>query len=139
MELQLSFAQKIKEKYEKLINLSRNENWCFLRSGHFFSKITPNITFLKKVTRSQKASIFIDLDWWVFNIFLWFFVQKKAEVPYFSNQKFFTPLKSFLPPVFHSKTPHKIKNFTLFNRLGRHLFQKRGVKKLSRRVKNFWS
>ena len=34
---------------------------------------------------------------WVLKIFAWFFVQKKAENPYFTNQKFFTHLTSFLP------------------------------------------
>ena len=34
---------------------------------------------------------------WVLKLFTWFFMQKKAENPYFTNQKFFTPLTSFLP------------------------------------------
>ena len=36
----------------------------------------------------------------VFNIFTYFFVQKKAEISYFTIQKFFTPLTSFLPHFF---------------------------------------
>ena len=35
-------------------------------------------------------------------------MQKKAEIPYFSDQKFFTPLTSFLPPFSGSVKLHKI-------------------------------
>ena len=62
-------------------------------------------------------------------IFSWFFVQMKAEYSYFTNQKFFTPLTSFLPPLFsleNSLWSDKSSN------------KKRVGKKLVRGVKNFW-
>ena len=39
-------------------------------------------------------------------IFTWFFVQKKAENSYFTNQKFFTPSLVFYPLIWDLHIPH---------------------------------
>ena len=44
----------------------------------------------------------------VFKIWQWFLVQKKAEYSYFEMEKFFTPLTSFLPPLFYVENSLKI-------------------------------
>ena len=57
----------------------------------------------------------------------------KAENPYFTNQKFFTPVTSFLPPLFsceRSVKLAKIENDHDFN-------VEKGGKKLVMGVKNF--
>ena len=73
----------------------------------------------------------------VLKIYYWFLVHMKAEIPHFTNQKFFTPLTSFLPPFCLLKTNRvkivKSGNFDLF----RMFICQSGGKKLVSGVKNF--
>ena len=69
-----------------------------------------------------------EIGWQIFSrvlkIFLWFFVQEKAEGPYFSNPQFFSPSTSFLPlftsfyPAFHNLYRCSTKNDEKYDFMG---------------------
>ena len=61
----------------------------------------------------------------------------KAEYPYFTNRKFFTPLLVFYPLIFASEGTTQNWNFeaTFSCKI---VDAKKGGKKLVRGVKNFW-
>ena len=63
--------------------------------------------FFQKIVNFQENRILR-----VLKIFTWFFEQNEAEDPYFTNQKFFTTLTSFLPPFFEHTCLNKIKFLT---------------------------
>ena len=51
---------------------------------------------------------------WDLKLFTWFLVQKKAEISYFTIQKFFTPLTSFLPHFFDNEHHTDFWNFDFY-------------------------
>ena len=119
--LRKSICLKIGKKWEKNFLDQKNEifsNFCFHpKNISIFSNF--------QVNRFSR----------VFNIFTWFFVQKKAEISYFTIQKFFTPSLVFYPTFVTSKVEHiwvvnmKSEQTSRLEKWG---------KKLVRGVKNFW-
>ena len=92
--------------------------------------------FLQKKTQNYVA-IWKKFFQRVLKIFTSFFVQMKTEKQYFTNQKFFTPLTSFLPPFLHSSQAI----FNKFQKIAYHvsyIWLKLRGKKLVSGVKNFW-
>ena len=126
----LSFHNKIIVITWKLMKIHLLEFQIF--SNVFFEKF--EISF-KKINfwdlSKQNASEFCQCSSkrirMSFNAFPMIFYGKRGENSYFSNQKFFTPLTSFLPPFLHEDIWHvwKIGNFVIYLT---HKPDKKGVK-----------
>ena len=111
----------MKKKREKNFLDQKNEifsNFCFQpKNISIFSKFQVN-----------RFSRF-------FNIFTWFLVQKKAEISYFTIQKFLPPSLVFYPTFVTSKVEH----IWVVNMKSEQTSRlKKWGKKLVRGVKNFW-
>ena len=100
--------------------------WFFLDLG-FFCKKNPN-----------RARFHFEIFSRLLMIKQWFLVQNDTEDWIFKMQKFFTPLKSFLPHFFYPRWSfcQKKKSKSSFFKLAST--EKVGGKKLLRGVKNFW-
>ena len=81
------------------IHWAEFQNFSILKNLKFHSK---KLIFEVCQNKMQVnfANVQVNVYEWVLMLFQWFFYGKKGENSYFSDQKFFTPLTSFLPPFF---------------------------------------
>ena len=96
-------CKKIKNS-RKSIYLKIGKNWNVFLDG---SKNLKKIHFFDRENFFSFFSNFqVNRFSQVFNFFTWFLMQKKAEISYFTIQKFFTPLTNFYPTFVTSKVEH---------------------------------
>ena len=118
----MSSRYRLQQKITEENFVFENENSNYKVKGDS-PELTPQVIFTPR-----------ELQKWVFELWGWFLIQKKAGSWDNLTKKFFTPLKSFLPPFFASEFwrsdfwNDKILRFSIL---------KKGGKKLLRGQKTF--